>query len=255
MRKEAIVALLAVALLLLAACSNAAPTATTAPEAPTAAAASDTPATASDAPAASAAPTQAATRSASNPLPTATATGAAPRPSAAGTASRVASAAIGTPLPTLGAGQPYKDPQGRFSFTIPSNWTLAQPAGAEVAFQSPVPSGVIPATVNIVLEKLPSSSVTLDEYDQAGEANLKQQFPDYKSLGVTKVTIDGKPAFKRVYTATIAGRVLQLQQVYLIERDTAYVISCGAPQENFAANAAVFDQISGTFKKIGRAHV
>ncbi len=36
------------------------------------------------------------------------------------------------------AGQVYKDPQGRFSFTIPSNWTLAQPAGAEVAFQARV---------------------------------------------------------------------------------------------------------------------
>jgi hypothetical protein len=247
-RKEAIVALLALALLLLAACSNSSPTtttaATTAAEVPTAAPADDTPTASLAAP--STAPASA-TRSGSGPLPTATAT--APRPSSAGTAPRATSAAAaGTPLPTLGAGQVYKDPQGRFSFTIPSNWTLAQPAGAEVAFQSPVPSGTIPATVNIVLEKLPSASVTLDEYDQAGEANLKQQFPDYKSLGVTKVTIDGKPAYKRVYTATIAGRVLQLQQVYLIERDTAYVISCGSPQENFAANAAVFDQISGTFK-------
>ena len=153
-----------------------------------------------------------------------------------------------SPLPTLSGGQTYKDPQLRFSFMIPSNWVQVQAAGAEVAFQSPAPAGQIPATVNVVLEKLPSASVTLDEYDQAGEANLKQQFPDYKPVSLTKVTVDNKPAYKRIYTATIAGRLLELQQVYFIDNDTAYVVSCGAPQENFAANTAIFDQISGTFK-------
>jgi len=199
-----------------------------------------------------------ATPSGSDPLPTATrtttaaGTPTAPRAAASATPSRSASpTALGTPLPTLTGGENYRDPQLRFSFMIPNDWTQVQAAGAEVAFQAPAPSGTIPATVNVVLEKLPSASVTLDEYDQAGEANLKQQFPDYKSVSLTKVSVDGKPAYKRVYTATIAGRVLQLQQVYLIERDVAYLITCGAPQESFAANAAVFDQISGTFK-IGR---
>lgn len=242
MRKKVSIGLLGV-VLLLAACSTDSPTATVAPPATVAAttAASTAPTAVGLTPAASA------TRGGSAPLPTVTTT-TSPR-ATAGTATRSASATpAGTPLPTLAVGQVYIDPLSRFSFTIPSNWTQVQAAGAEIAFQSPAPAGVIPATVNIVLEKLPSATVTLDQYDQAGEANLKQQFPDYKSLGVTKVTVDGRPAYKRVYTATIVGRLLQLQQVYLIERDTAYVISCGAPQENFAQNAATFDQISGTFK-------
>lgn len=247
MRKQAIVALLALGLLLTACSNTAEPTATTALAVATTAPAVESP-TATTRPSS----TTAATRGGSAPLPTATAN---PRATASvvarGTTTRTASAVAGTPLPTLGAGQAYNDPQGRFSFTIPNNWTQVQAAGAEVAYQSPAPAGTIPATVNIVLEKLPSATVTLDEYDQAGEANLKQQFPDYKPVSLTKVTIDGKQAYKRIYTATIAGRVLQLQQVYLIERDVAYVISCGAPQESFAASATVFDQISGTFK-IGR---
>ncbi len=245
-RKQAMIALLGVALLLLAACSTGSPTAIPATAIPSAAPVVET---ATTPPVASTAPASA-TRGGSAPLPSAAPATSSPTTAAratVGTATRVATA-VGTPLATLAAGQKYSDPQARFSFTIPGNWTQVQASGAEVAYQSPVPSGVIPATVNVVLEKLPSATVTLDEYDQAGEANLKQQFPDYKSLGLTKVTVDGKPAYKRVYTATIAGRVLQLQQVYLIERDTAYVISCGAPQDSFAANAAVFDQISGTFK-------
>ncbi len=251
-RKQGIVALLALGLLLTACGGGTQPTATmgvvaTPGTVATTAAVAETPTTAATA---RTAPTTAATRSGAAPLPTATATvnPRATASAASGTSTRVASAVAGTPLPTLDAGQTYTDPQGRFSFAIPKNWTQVQAAGAEVAYQSPAPAGTIAATVNIVLEKLPSATVTLDEYDQAGEANLKQQFPDYKSVSLTKVTIDGKPAYKRIYTATIAGRVLQLQQVYLIERDVAYVISCGAPQESFAASATIFDQISGTFK-------
>ena len=164
------------------------------------------------------------------------------------TATRAAATPIGTPLPTLATGQTYRDPQARFSFTIPNNWNQVQAAGADVAFQSPAAPGAVPATVNVVIEKLPSASVTLDEYDRAGETNLKQQFADYKQVSHTQVVVDGRAAYKRVYTATIANRLLQVQQIYLIDRDTAYILTCGATQDTFATYTAVFDQISGTFK-------
>lgn len=174
------------------------------------------------------------------PTPTRRATTAAPP--------RASASPWGSPLPALVRGQVYRDPRLRFSFTIPSNWVQVQAAGAEVAFQSPAPANSVPATVNIVLEKLPSASVSLDAYDQAGEQNLKKQFPDYKLVSLEKVSVAGQPAYKRLYTATIAGRLLQLQQVYLIDHDTAYVISSGAPAESFGLYAKVFDEISGTFK-------
>lgn len=157
-------------------------------------------------------------------------------------------ATVATPLPSLATGQTYRDPQGRFSFTIPSNWVQTQAAGAEVAFQSPGAEGAVTGVVNIVLEKLPSSTITLDEYDQAGEQNLRQQFPDYTPISLDRVTVDGKQAYKRVYTATIASRLMQLQQIYLIDRDVAYIVTCGAPQDAFGTYTTIFDQISGTFK-------
>lgn len=167
---------------------------------------------------------------------------------ARGTTTRAAGTPWGSPLPTLGVGQTYRDPQGRFSFTIPSNWVQAQAASAEVAFQSPAPRGTIPAAINVILEPLPGGSVTLDEYDQAGTINLRQQFPDYAQVSLERVTVDGRPAYKRVFTATVAGTRMQLQQIYLIDRDTAYLVTCGATQETFPSNVAVCDQISGTFK-------
>ena len=154
-------------------------------------------------------------------------------------------------VPTLQGGKIYRDSQMRFSFSVPSSWIQIQAAGSEVAFQSPAPSGTIPATINVVLEKLPSNTVTLEEYDQAGEANLRQTFSDYRLISSTKVTFAGRPAYMRVYTATIAGRVLQLQQVYTVDGDVAYLMTGGSPVESFGQNASTFDQIIATFV-IGR---
>lgn len=239
--------LLALLLVLLPGCSlGAAPTPTTAPtptaapdlaETPTALA---TESIAAVAPKPAGAPTATATRA--TPATVARAT-----PTATGAAGPMVTP-WGSPLPALATGQPYKDPQNRFAFTIPGNWTQAQAAGAEVAFQSPLPPSGPPAAVNVVLDDLPGSSVTLDEYDKAAEANLKQQFTDYKLISLTKVSVDGRPAYKRVFSATIANGLLQIQQVYLIDKNKAYIISCGAPQTTFANYTAVFEQIAGTFK-------
>ncbi len=163
------------------------------------------------------------------------------------TTTRGSATVAGSPPPAPAGGQAYRDPQGRFSFTIPGNWTQVQPAGATVAFQSPAPTGTAPATCNVVLEDVPGG-VTLDEYDQAGEAELRRQFPDYRAIGLDRLTVDGRQAYKRAYTATIASLLTQLQQTYLIDRNVAYIITCGAPQQSFATYAPTFDQITGTFR-------
>ena len=172
-------------------------------------------------------------------------------PAIPGTATRGAVTPPRSPSPSavLVRGQTYNDPQGRFSFTIPGDWVQVRASGSEVAFQSPIPAGAAPASVTVVLEKLPTASISLDEYDEAAEGALRQQFPDYQPVSLTNVSVDGRRAYRRVYTATIANRLQQVQQVYLIdERDVAYLVSCIAPRDTFANYSAIFDQITGTFK-------
>lgn len=208
---------------------------------PTSAAAAAVPPTSqatATAPPATAAPTSAPT---ATPAPTATAVPTAtPRPQPTATVS-----GAGASAPP--GGQRYVDTRARYALTVPSTWTQVQAAGADVAYQAPAAAGQVPATVNIVTEQLPSTAVTLEQYDAAGEANLRQRFPDYRPIEVTPIAIDGRRGLRRTYTATIVGRILQLQQYYLVENGVAYVVSCGAPADDFPRYTGAFEQIAASF--------
>lgn len=157
----------------------------------------------------------------------------------------VAASGAGATAPD--GGQRYVDTRARFALTVPSTWTQVQAAGADVAYQSPAAAGQVPGTVNIVVELLPSTAVTLEQYDAAGEANLRQQFPDYRPIEVTPIAVDSRRGLRRTYTATIVARLLQLRQYYLVENGVAYVVSCGAPAGDFPRYTDAFEQIAASF--------
>lgn len=153
-----------------------------------------------------------------------------------------------TPLPVLVGGQTYQDPQGRFSLMAPADWGRIAEGGTAVAFGKTAPDGVPLAAVNVALDPLPDAGVGLEEYTRAAERSLAQQLPDYRPIDLTPVSLDGRPAYRRIFTATIEGQPQQLQQVYLVDRQLAYVITGTTLQEAFRDYSALFDQIAGTFQ-------
>lgn len=200
-----------------------------------------------------------------NPPPTRRTTPANPPPVAAATVGTVPPATRGTvaiadgsptrgtetpwgmPLPVLPTGQPHDDAQGRFSLTVPIGWTRLAIEEADVTFSSPPDRAGSSAGVNVVRERVPAGT-DLDGYNGASEAVLGRDYPDFRLFGLTRVTVDGRPAYKRVFTATVGGRPTQLQQVTLIDRETAYIVTCAAPREAFALFSPLCEQIAGTFR-------
>lgn len=157
----------------------------------------------------------------------------------------------GSALAPLTGGKPYADPRGRFSFRIPTGWTPSTAAGAEVAFVDDNTGAV----VGVTLEDLSSNpGTTLESYDRSAEAGLKRQFPDYATLSLDKVTIDGHPAYRRVGHLTTQGVSFQLTQYYLIDGGTAHIVSGGALFDPSPDQAATFDQIAGSYRVGTGAH-
>ena len=158
-----------------------------------------------------------------------------------------------SPAVPPGAGKPYRDPEGRFTLTLPDGWIETPAQTAAVAFTSPAMPGQVPASVSILLERLPREGVAPEEYDAAGELTLRRQYPDYAPIGAPeRLAVDGRPAVRRTFAATIEGRVTQVRQLYLIDRDSAYVVSCGAPRERFGDWAIQFDRIASSLRVSGR---
>lgn len=160
-----------------------------------------------------------------------------PTPAAGGTG------AWGPALPTLSGGKAYRDPEGRFSFSVPQQWTQAGNTTAEAQFDAPNNQ----ATMNVTLEKV-SPNTTIDQYNTAAERQLKQQLPDYQQIALDKVTVNGQHAYRRVYKATVQGTLIQIQQVYFVKDGTAHVLTFAALPENFDKLSQTFNEIAGTYK-------
>lgn len=163
------------------------------------------------------------------------------------TAARTGTAAgpWGPALAPLTDGQEYSDPEGRFSFSVPQEWTEVTPddPDIEVAFAG----GEDFPNMNVVLSSVPGN-VDLETYNRAAETLLQRQIPEYNPVSVDRVTIDGQRAYKRIWQTTNGdGQRIQVQQVYFIEQGTAHVLSFGAPADTFDEYAETFDAIAGSY--------
>lgn len=245
-----------------------APTATTAPAspttAPTRAAATAPRSTATSAPARPATPPATARPS---PSPAARATASPPRAGGTALATGVRSTpATGraTPivLPTITAervtsdwgptfaplagGRGYSDPGGRFSFSVPPDWTEVNTVENNIAFG--LPGSAVVAAVGV--EDTGERTLTLERVRQQFDRELRGR-PDYQQLSNDRVVVDGRQAYKQVLRRTDAEGVLQLVQVYLVDRGVVHILSFVSSPEDFARWAPVFDGITGTYK-VGR---
>lgn len=152
--------------------------------------------------------------------------------------------AWGPALPTLSGGKAYSDPGGRFSFSVPQQWTQNTGSSAQAQFDAPNRQ----ATMNVTLENVPAAT-TIDQYNTSAEAQLKRQLPDYQQVALDKVTVNGQQAYRRVYKATITGTgLVQLQQVYFISNGVAHIMTFASLPENFDRQSQTFNQIAGTYK-------
>lgn len=180
------------------------------------------------------------------PSPTLAPTALRPTPTIVTTAP---ASAWGPALAPLQGGKVYKDAKARFSFSVPQDWTEAAVGNAEVAFTGPRGAALMPPNMNVVLaDTAGPPSITLDAYVQVSEAQLKRDYPDYKQISLDKVVINNVPAYRRIFTVTVSGVLVQAQQVYLLDKKTAHILTFLALPDTFAQQQRTFDSIAGSYQ-------
>ena len=148
----------------------------------------------------------------------------------------------------------YIDPQGRFSFNLPTGWKADVPYDSAQAayFVYAVQQGSV-GELMIMIEELPFIA-SIDQYAAAAEENGFKQFPGYKPGTQLLTTVFGLPAIKKNFIfSPQTGLTLQAEAYMFISGNYAYTILLDILPDYFAQVQPGFAQAMASFKVQGGA--
>ena len=153
-----------------------------------------------------------------------------------------------------GQGSLYSDPQGRFSFNLPTGWKAATPYDSAQAayFSYSVQQGTVGELI-VMIEELPFSA-NIDQYAAASEENGFKQLPGYTPGTQLPATVFGSPAIKKNFIfSPQTGMTLQAEAYIFISGNYAYTILLDVLPDYFAQIEPGFAQAVTSFKVQGGA--
>ncbi len=133
---------------------------------------------------------------------------------------------------------------------MPQNWTKLDvaEAGAAVSLQAPQDS----TWMNVVLQDFSRARPQpIERVNQEIEALLKRELPEYRTISLGKVTVDTRPAYRRVGSMPFQGRLFHIEHVYFLDQALVHLLAFTTPQEISPQLTPVFDAIASSYK-VGR---
>ena len=143
----------------------------------------------------------------------------------------------------------HTDEVNGFSFSYPDDWHLASDelaAGTDVVFLAPVACSDVTTNFNVVSEGLPYT-MSVQSYFENGKIYL-QAFAEYTPISDDELTVAGKASIKHIYTWLLAGQTLKQMQVYLVQDETAWVLTFTTAPVCWSQYEATFDTITDSFQ-------
>ncbi len=138
--------------------------------------------------------------------------------------------------------QTYENAAHNLKIKYPKNWAKQEKSGIIVGFTS---TGT--ANVNLVSEDLAKNpNIKLDEYLKLSLANIEKEFPDFKLIENTPMTMGNVKAQKIVYTASMEGINLKFMQVLAIINQKAYVLTYTALTDEYGKELETANNIFGS---------
>jgi hypothetical protein len=140
-------------------------------------------------------------------------------------------------------GTTYTDPQGHYTFTVPSGWQPTNPPPSSTLPPGTAISGVFSAPAplngnfNVVTVIVPTGA-SLDQIVTQSRDNVSKSLPGYQEGpgGIQNLTLGGQPARRYDYflTPPQAGK-LHGAQVIAVQANTVFVLTFTAAENDFDA--------------------
>lgn len=146
----------------------------------------------------------------------------------------------------------YENVQYGFGMSHPINWIVQEPdandQGIVVGFLAPGEDVNSPATYLLVqIEKLPSGQkITLEQYGQAVQRNLKAAMPDLKILTESDISIGGQPGHAIVYNLASQDVTFRVLKAWTLRGEKAYAFTYNAPDDRYDESAGDISKMIGS---------
>lgn len=155
----------------------------------------------------------------------------------------------GVLLEPLEEGQEVAPGDDRYSLVIPEFWVRGTAPPAEIAYResggTPVDHGY---SYNVMREELSPTVTSVEEYAAAGRAAVEERFTDVETLSIEPVQVAGVQGVRWEYTATITSEAVYIHQVYVVDGGTGFLLTGSAPADGDPGEAGkLFDSIAGSF--------
>jgi len=89
--------------------------------------------------------------------------------------------------------------------------------------------------------------MSVQSYFEKGKIYL-QAFTEYTPISDTELTVAGEPSIKHVYTWRLSGQTLKQMQVYLVQDETAWVLTFTTAPACWSQYESTFDTITASFQ-------
>lgn len=146
----------------------------------------------------------------------------------------------------------YRNLERGVRIDYPSNWQIVEDLmGSIVAFFTPLEdaSDNYRENVNVVVQDLKDSPMTLEEYSEFSVNQLKEEINALKIIEpLSSATLSNFPAHKIVYNGVLEKIKLKYMQIWAIKSNIAYLVTYIAENNHFKDYINIIKQIVNSFE-------
>lgn len=153
------------------------------------------------------------------------------------------------PKPTPGVKKGYIEYIGpTFTLQVPTQWKQTSNPQFQALFLAPEERG-FSANLGVTVD-LTAEEATVEMIAEAARKYQYQDYPQYFIISEQSLTVDGKPAFKRVYTWHSAEHDLDITQVQLFVKDgvTLYILTATSLKKDYDRYKNIFREMMDSFQ-------
>ena len=148
----------------------------------------------------------------------------------------------------------YENPNYKIKMTYPRYLNKQEDISGETVFflsSQNSTTDAFPANLNILVQNISSSPMSLDEFTNQSIIQIRDMVPDYAISDSRKATLAKEDAYLLSYTGTQGLLKLKWMSVYTIKNDTLYLITYTAGADKFLNYLPTVNKMLDSFEITG----